>query len=314
MQRLPVKTRSVLRTLEQVKREAKRSVRIVMVGPKNAGKTRLGDILNSSSSEVPGIFYSLDWEADTRVLEEEMRSADAILIVLDATGNLKEQVRRAQDLLKMNQSFLIVVNKVDDVLDPQAQVRPVLSFLDQFTEKVCFISTSKGINIEDELAAKIFDLLDSKGKGIALASKAPIFRKLAVAKIIHHTSAQNGLIGVVTILPGSDMPLLTANQLRMVLKIAAVYDEELSLSRLKELITVIGAGFTFRALARQLLDFVPGVGWIIKGAVAFAGTEALGQAAQKYFEKGYSHLKKENIKEVLRGIQGGKAWRKSEKN
>ena len=31
---------------------------------------------------------------------------------------------------------------------------------------------------------------------------------------------------------------------------------------------------------------MPGVGWVIKGGVAFLGTKALGKAATAYFEQG----------------------------
>ena len=40
-------------------------------------------------------------------------------------------------------------------------------------------------------------------------------------------------------------------------------------------------GFGLRALARELLDFVPVAGWAAKGASAYAGTSALGEAARK---------------------------------
>jgi uncharacterized protein (DUF697 family) len=36
-------------------------------------------------------------------------------------------------------------------------------------------------------------------------------------------------------------------------------------------------------VARELLDLVPGVGWAVKGAVAYAGTRALGEAAVRLF-------------------------------
>ena len=48
----------------------------------------------------------------------------------------------------------------------------------------------------------------------------------------------------------------------------------------------MGTGFVLRTLARQALDFVPGFGWAVKGAVGFSGTVALGQAAIAYFEAG----------------------------
>ena len=51
-----------------------------------------------------------------------------------------------------------------------------------------------------------------------------------------------------------------------------------------ELLGVLGAGFGFRAMAREALDVVPVAGWLVKGLVAYAGTRALGEAARRYFE------------------------------
>ena len=44
-----------------------------------------------------------------------------------------------------------------------------------------------------------------------------------------------------------------------------------------------------RTIAREALGFVPGLGWAIKGGVAYAGTKALGKAATAYFEQGGAH-------------------------
>ena len=55
-------------------------------------------------------------------------------------------------------------------------------------------------------------------------------------------------------------------------------------TRAFELAGVVGAGFGFRTLARQLLDFVPFAGWAVKGAIAYTGTRAIGEAAVRYFD------------------------------
>jgi uncharacterized protein (DUF697 family) len=68
------------------------------------------------------------------------------------------------------------------------------------------------------------------------------------------------------------------------LRIALAYGEELDRDRAAELVGVIGAGFAFRAAARELLDLVPVAGWAVKGGVAYVGTKALGEAAVRYFE------------------------------
>ena len=84
------------------------------------------------------------------------------------------------------------------------------------------------------------------------------------------------------------MPVLTLNQARLVLRIGQAYGREVDQSRLPELLGVVGAGFGFRTVARELLDFVPFAGWAAKGAVAYAGTKAVGEAARRYFESAFT--------------------------
>ena len=120
----------------------------------------------------------------------------------------------------------------------------------------------------------------------ALAASLPSVRRTYCDHVVLTNAAQNGVIGVVVIIPGADMPAMTANQIRMVLKIAHAYGEELGLDRAVEILSVVGTGFVLRTLARQALEFVPGFGWALKGAIGFSGTIALGQAAIAYFEAG----------------------------
>jgi uncharacterized protein (DUF697 family) len=120
----------------------------------------------------------------------------------------------------------------------------------------------------------------------SLAQLLPSIRRTYCDHVVLTNAAQNGVIGVVVIIPGADMPAMTANQIRMVLKIAHAYGEELSVDRALEILSIVGVGFVLRTVARQALDFVPGFGWAVKGAVGFSGTIALGQAAIAYFESG----------------------------
>lgn len=130
----------------------------------------------------------------------------------------------------------------------------------------------------------------------ALAAHVPAVRRAYCDRVILANARQNGVIGAVVIIPGADMPAMTANQIRMVLQIAAAYGEEIGFDRALEILTVVGSGFAFRALARQALAFVPGFGWAVKGAVGMSATLALGRAAVAYFEAGaplqISHMRR----------------------
>lgn len=130
-------------------------------------------------------------------------------------------------------------------------------------------------------------LADRLGKKrLALAHNFEFVRRAVAEEAIKATAFQNGVIGFVAVIPGSDMPLMTANQAKMILQIAAAYGQPLGAERIKELAVVVGGGFTFRLIAEQLLDFIPGFGWAVKAGVAYSGTLAMGYAALEYFEQG----------------------------
>ncbi len=111
----------------------------------------------------------------------------------------------------------------------------------------------------------------------------PELREELSKNIINNTARQNAVIGASLFIPGADFPVLTLNQMKMVIELAALYDKELSVQRARELVVTLGSGFVFRSFARQLLGIIPGPGFIVKGSVAYGGTVALGKLAQKYF-------------------------------
>jgi len=121
--------------------------------------------------------------------------------------------------------------------------------------------------------------------GTPLAARLPVLRRPVCEELIRRFSRRNGLVGVAVFMPGADLPVLTLNQIRLVLRIADAYGLEIDKERLPEVLSVIGSGLGFRALARSAVGYVPLLGWAVKGAVAYTGTRALGEAAMRYFER-----------------------------
>jgi len=119
-----------------------------------------------------------------------------------------------------------------------------------------------------------------------LASLLPAFRPYVVDDLIESAARRNARTSLLIFIPGADLPILTAMQMRMVLKIAACHGQRISPDRALELLSVLGAGFGFRMIARELLDMVPVAGWAVQSGVAYSGTKALGKAADEYFERG----------------------------
>jgi uncharacterized protein (DUF697 family) len=90
---------------------------------------------------------------------------------------------------------------------------------------------------------------------------------------------------VAIFVPGADFPVLTLNQIRLVLRLAAAHGVDVDQQRAPEILATVAAGLGFRTVARQILGVVPVGGWLVKGAVAYGGTRALGEGAVRYFQQ-----------------------------
>ena len=134
----------------------------------------------------------------------------------------------------------------------------------------------------DDLARLLGGKVDEGAS--ALAARLPALRRGVAEALVAKVARQNAIIGAAVFVPGVDFPALTLNQLRLVLRLAAAYGQELDAQRLPEILGVVGTGLGFRAVARQALGVVPLAGWAVKGGVAYTGTRALGEAAIRYFE------------------------------
>lgn len=125
-----------------------------------------------------------------------------------------------------------------------------------------------------------------RAKRLAFALAFPFVRRPLSIEAVRATSVQNAGIGLVAFIPGADLPIMTLNQAKMLLQIAAAYGEPMGAARAKELAAVVAGGFAMRSVARQVAALVPVVGWAVKAAVGYGGTQAMGHAAIEYFERG----------------------------
>ena len=133
----------------------------------------------------------------------------------------------------------------------------------------------------EEIAAAVAARLGEGGT--ALAARVPGLREPVCDVLIERFSRQNGILGAAFFVPGADFAVLTLNQIRLVLRLAAAHGLEVDQSRVPEVLATLGAGFGFRAVARQLLGAIPVAGWVVKGGIAYLGTRGLGEAARLYF-------------------------------
>jgi len=120
-------------------------------------------------------------------------------------------------------------------------------------------------------------------RALSLAARLPVLRESVCEMLVQRFSRRNGVLGAAIFVPGADFPVLTLNQIRLIVRIAAAHGVDIDQQRIPEVLATVAAGFGFRAVARQALGAIPLAGWLVKGGVAYGGTRAIGEAATRYF-------------------------------
>lgn len=146
------------------------------------------------------------------------------------------------------------------------------------------------------------------GVEIAVGRHLPALRETVAAKLTRD-AANNALkvalasavvdhIPVVGLVLGAfasagDIVAITGIQVMLMLHIEAAYGRDPDMHRTWQLLPIIGGGFGWRTLARELSGFVPVAGIAIKGAIAYAGTIVVGEGVTFFMEHGHHMTKGE---------------------
>ena len=154
---------------------------------------------------------------------------------------------------------------------------------------------------------------------VSLARHLPPLRPATFDEITEETARANAvyaltmaLAEVVPLLGAplnlADIVVLTKNQLVMSYRIAlAAGKQGAPRELLGELVSVIGGGFLFRQVGRELVGLMPVIGAVPKVAVAYAGTLAIARAVTVWASEGV-RLSPEGIKRAYR-----EAWERGKR-
>jgi len=140
-----------------------------------------------------------------------------------------------------------------------------------------------------------------KGVEVALGRQLPALRDTVAAKltrdaamsalkvagasaVIDHVPVLGVVLGAFA--SGADMFAITGIQMTLMLNIGATYGRDPDLAQMWELLPIVGGGFGWRALARELSGFIPVGGIFIKAAIAYAGTVVVGEGVSYYYRNG----------------------------
>lgn len=303
---------AALKLAGNVKRETERDFSLIIIGSPDVGKGALKALVSfEATAEESGRIMLLDVPDGTDASAVMTgREPDLTLIMLEAGVATPAWVKPlTKYLIKNGFGFRVAVNKADLSPEGPADLSDrTAAELELPRPDVIAISLLKSFGIREHLLPA---LVSGMGQNkLSFGVSFPIFRDLIADRLIQSVSIQNTAFSLAGFIPGADMPVLVMNQLRLVFQLAALYGEDVGMERALDAVATFGAGILFRAAARELLDLLPGWGWIIKGGVSYGGTLALGKAARRYYETGRTVSANElvrNAGSLVRKYRAGRA-------
>jgi small GTP-binding protein len=285
---------------------------VAIVGPANVGKSTLYNHFvrdktdHAEVSPVPGttrvnqvadagVFAVIDTpgaDAVGPVGEKEKeealnaaQKADFLVIMFDAIQGIKDsELNLYHQLTALQKPYLVVLNKIDLVGNKHEKgvIEKAASNLGIDSAKVIPISAKRGFNISKVLMGIV---IADPALLIPLAQALPQYRWNLAWRVIVTASIISGTIALVP-LPLIDFIPLIANQSTMVLSIARIHNQKITLKRAQELVATFGIGLLARTLFQQLSKLGGIPGWLLSSAIATSTTVAMGYSASIWFEKG----------------------------
>lgn len=268
--RLPIDVADLVKSGSQIQKEREKTVRIAVFVEADAPNELVDAVRTALRPHTANAKLHIEVaEPGTRLIVDP--ASDAVVGVCGSCGtSLADSLAEARERAV---PVVAIALSGDPAVTADALAHP---YRDTLTD----IDPRRLIEVDlgDWLTERV------QGKRLALAANFAFMRRAVAVEAVRSTAFQNAVIGAVVFIPGADMPLMTANQAKMVLQIAAAYGERVGTERARELLAVVGGGFALRTVARQVVGVIPGFGWAVKGGIGYTGTIAMGYAAIKYFE------------------------------
>lgn len=251
--------------------------------------------------------------AQKQIGNEDEQIHIAWLCIAESGRRIERADIELWELLQKNHiPSILVITKAEQDKDENGELFSQLVKKEFKTEEVQRV---RALQIEDDEGnlkkVKGIDMLVSKTYFLAPQAKRNAFgrkqiydkamqrqeRKKRADSIINRYTAAASTVAASPI-PFSDIAILLPTQAAMIVHISSIYDLELSLESAKKLSlafgAVVGVGFAARAVAANLVKFIPVVGSVAGGAInaGVAGTitKLMGEAYIAYLDDNAENL------------------------
>lgn len=237
-------------------------------------------------------------------VESGLSQASVVVFLIDATRGLQTKDRELYDVIKkQNKPTILAVNKVDALKGGESgdQIATEIAVL-LGAVGVIPVSAKTGENIAEELIPAMIEA--SPEAALVIGHELPGYRRAAGQRIIRNATLVSLAAGIEPI-PLVDIPILLGTQIRLVLRLAALYGEPLdannAMKHARELLATMVGGLGLRYLAEQAAKLVPFGGDFIAGAIAGAATWSIGQVALEYYDSG-KQIKTSRLRQLYTGF------------
>jgi GTP-binding protein Era len=299
---------------------------VAIVGPANVGKSTLYNQIvvepqdRAAVSAVPGttreaqaadvgIFTLIDTpgadavgavgQVERKKALEAAGKADVILLMFDASHGIRPAEQELfQSLKALDKPMIVALNKMDLVSGERTRViGKAAADLNIDAYQIVPLRANRGQGVEKVLTAVA---KSEPGIVAALGAALPAFR-WDLAQVVIGRSASTAAVIAITPLPFLDFFPLIGVQAAMVLGIARIYKQRMTIARARELILTFGLGLLGRTLFYELSKLSGPPGWLVAAAVAAGTTVAIGYAVTIWFERGIK-LSGETLKRIARAV------------
>jgi uncharacterized protein (DUF697 family) len=278
--------------LKPIRDSATLPVRITLVGEPGAGKHTLAEQMRIDPAR-PGIHTQTPITLLTLDASAEPPMAHLIIVLVDAT---REDFSVEQTLVKKwsdaGKNVLVFINKMD-LVENRIVGDPLLGWQ---VPQVLYGSVKDVDYLQREFIPVVLELLPHLH--LALGRQFPLFRMPIARQLVNDTCFSNAAYsfstGLAEIIPVLDIPLnltdmivLTKSQAFLAYKLGLLFGFS---THWQDYVTefggVIGGGFLWRQIARQLIGLIPVWGIIPKVAISYSGTYVVGNAILAWYLTG----------------------------